>query len=1006
LLSGLVALFGLSACGGVDDDTPSGVLDIQPIEWQLVFEDDFDGDSLDESKWNIEEGDGCPDLCGWGNNEQQIYSEDNITVADGILTIQGREEADGTFTSARINTKGKFDFRYGKVEVKARLPAGQGTWPAIWMLHSDPTIYGPWPLSGEIDIMEAFNLGVDDNNSIRSSTHYGLPTQPPEGTTAAYDPAGFSPDMTSYVYTMEWERDKIRFYVDGEHWQSQKGSEWYVYYPAAEAGLFETDLYDEYSPYQVGTLDSPFDQLLVGGNPVGDPDPSIFPQNLEVDYVRVYECANANPDTGRGCGTADASVVPLSDNDGNALEKETTAQPYREELPLFTDGPETLSVTVGDQTSTNTLQVGGFTGDGASVINDPAFADPDDPENIVWRVSVSGGVANAYLETEDKTDDPLLESGFDFSGNRRGDIGGYPVGEVAFDMQVNAIEEGTDILIKLQSEEFPNLGQVVLPQSELVIGEWKAYSVKFDMFLANPNPDGTGVDLANVWLPFVIEVQNGSADVYLDNIRATNACQVVGACGADLKATLPDVVVYDDAVNTDVWSRGIVASDSGTGFEDYTDPDNPANKVNWREIASDEAERGNVIEVTFNDSDAFGVWFIGSGPTDLSAYGAGAVQFDLKVLDYGNNTEGMTFKIDCTFPCGSGDEKLGFIADGVWETVTFPVALLLDTPAPPATGLELDIVTTGIVLFPTTQSGDIVFQVDNIRWIAETDALPLEQIDLPVTFDDPLVDYTVIDFGEPVPASTVLGEDPDNADNTVAITTKPAGAPVWAGTTIGNPDFANPIPFTDTDTVMSVNVYSPTAGIPVVLKVENVDNGDLFAEVSVNTTVANEWETLVFDFATPNAGALDPNVEYGKASIFFDFGTEGNDAVYYWDDVRFGAPPSPGIGLTNGGFETGDFSGWTINSGDNTVGAPGVGPRSGAFAAQLTAPGGTGVAEIRQTFAANPGDEVNFSAWMLTEAPLPEGPTELWPGQDRLQRRGRQRPGTGVSEHRAIRAPG
>jgi beta-glucanase (GH16 family) len=307
LLSGLVALFGLSACGGVDDDTPSGVLDIQPIEWQLVFEDDFDGDSLDESKWNIEEGDGCPDLCGWGNNEQQIYSEDNITVADGILTIQGREEADGTFTSARINTKGKFDFRYGKVEVKARLPAGQGTWPAIWMLHSDPTIYGPWPLSGEIDIMEAFNLGVDDNNSIRSSTHYGLPTQPPEGTTAAYDPAGFSPDMTSYVYTMEWERDKIRFYVDGEHWQSQKGSEWYVYYPAAEAGLFETDLYDEYSPYQVGTLDSPFDQLFhliinlaVGGNPVGDPDPSIFPQNLEVDYVRVYECANANPDTGRG----------------------------------------------------------------------------------------------------------------------------------------------------------------------------------------------------------------------------------------------------------------------------------------------------------------------------------------------------------------------------------------------------------------------------------------------------------------------------------------------------------------------------------------------------------------------------------------------------------------------------------------------------------------------------------------------------------------------------------
>ncbi|MGD2033202.1 MAG: hypothetical protein PVJ74_12060 [Gammaproteobacteria bacterium] len=253
--------------------------------------------------------------------------------------------------------------------------------------------------------------------------------------------------------------------------------------------------------------------------------------------------------------------------------------------------------------------------------------------------------------------------------------------------------------------------------------------------------------------------------------------------------------------------------------------------------------------------------------------------------------------------------------------------------------------------------------------------VPLNQIDLPVTFDDPLVDYTVIDFGDP-PVSTVLGEDPDNAENTVAITTKPTGAPVWAGTTIGNPDFANPIPFTDTDTQMSVRVYSPTAGIPVLLKVENVDNGDLFAEVSVSTTVANEWETLVFDFATPNAGALDPAVEYGKASIFFDFGTEGNDAVYYWDDVQFGAPPPADIELSNPGFESGDFTGspgWTVNAGDNTVGAPDGGARSGSFAAQLTTTGGGGTAEIRQTFAASPGDEVYFSAWMLTEAALPEG---------------------------------
>jgi hypothetical protein len=256
----------------------------------------------------------------------------------------------------------------------------------------------------------------------------------------------------------------------------------------------------------------------------------------------------------------------------------------------------------------------------------------------------------------------------------------------------------------------------------------------------------------------------------------------------------------------------------------------------------------------------------------------------------------------------------------------------------------------------------------------------LNQIDLPVTFDDPLVDYTVQDFGDPVAVSTMLAVDPDDAANTVAMSTKPTGAPLWAGTTIGNPDFANPIPFTPTETLMSVDVRVPVAGIPVRLKVETTDcpsdNSDVtcFAETDVFPTMADTWETLTWDFSLVG---IDTTKTFVKASIFFDFGTEGNDAVYLWDNVRFGgdAPPPEGIELVNSDFETGDFAGWTVNAGDNTVGVPGVGAQSGAFAAQLTAPGGNGVAEIRQTFAANPGDEVNFSAWMLTEAALPAGPS-------------------------------
>jgi hypothetical protein len=177
--------------------------------------------------------------------------------------------------------------------------------------------------------------------------------------------------------------------------------------------------------------------------------------------------------------------------------------------------------------------------------------------------------------------------------------------------------------------------------------------------------------------------------------------------------------------------------------------------------------------------------------------------------------------------------------------------------------------------------------VDNIRWVAQTEAPPLAQVDLPVTFDDPGVDYTVIDFGG---ASTLVGADPDDAGNSVAITTKGAGAETFAGTVVGTGSgFANPIPFTATETQMSVLVRSPAAGIPVLLKVENAD-ASIFAEVFATTTQADTWERLVFDFSTVG---IDPSVSFVQAIIFFDFGQVGAGDTYYWDDLRFGAAAPP-----------------------------------------------------------------------------------------------------------------
>ena len=908
----IAAVLFLTGCGGASDSTPAGEFNPPVVEFVTVFEDNFDGTSIDPNRWNVITGDGCPELCGFGNNEEQVYSADNISLADGVLRIEGRREADSSFTSAKLDTNGKFDFRYGRIEVSAKLPGGQGIWPAIWLYHSDPTVYGPWPLSGEIDIVEGFNLGVNGNTAVRSTTHYGLPTLPFNGTGSAFDD-GTDPTQGFREYAVEWERDKIRFFVDGVHFQTQTSDDWYTYFPADEEGF-----YDPLGAFKTGPRDAPFDQmyhlilnLAIGGNPVGSPDgTTAFPQVMEIDYVRVMECVNANPDTGRGCGSGDVNIVPLEDNDGGPLADVETAQPYIERLDLYEDAPAVLTLSAGGVESSNTLVPDGFTGDGATVVSDPLFQDPDDAENTVWRVEISGATSNVYLGSEVFDDESsVLKTGFNFSDNRLGGEGGDGVGELAFDMKVNSLSDGANIVIKIDSG-FPNVGEFTLPTDEIAVGEWKTYSVKFSDLVANPGfvdcCGGTGVDLAAVINPFVLEVQGGSADLYLDDIYVTNACKVVGACGVDLQSNVPNLNVFIDTVNQSAWATGIAASDSGSGFSDYTATSDPANKVNWEILADDDTARGDVVEVRFNDSSAFGVWFVKSPtPVNMSAYSAGALVFDLNVSDYGNNTTGMTMKVDCSFPCTSGDQNLGVIADGVWEEITVPVSRLV------AGGLDLAAVNTGIVLFPTAQSGDITFRVDNIRWVAETEAPPLDQIDLPLSFEGDTTAFGLTDFGG---ASSSLVADPLDADNTVAQTVKSSTAETFAGTVMGNGSgFANPIPFTADGTTMTVRVYSPAAGIPVLLKVENAD-ASVFSEVIVNTTVANAWEILTFDFSTVS---IDTSATFVQAIIFFNFNNAGADRTYFWDDVTFGAavtPTSGGADFEPAGapYTFGDFGGGAV----------------------------------------------------------------------------------------------
>ncbi|MEL6969602.1 MAG: glycoside hydrolase family 16 protein [Bacteroidota bacterium] len=246
--------------------------------YSMVWSDEFDGDSVDDSKWSYDLGDGCdisPDLCGWGNNELQYYTDrpENVRVNDGILTMTAKREFplylnQHQYTSTRMVTKNKGDWRYGRIDVRARLPIGQGLWPAIWMLPTD-NVYGGWPKSGEIDIMEY--LG-NDPDRVFGTIHYGHDFW---RFTSEYFEKDASPNFNDefHIFSVLWNEDCIQMMVDGEPFGT----------PFSRSTTLPTTW--------------PFDQnfhlimnIAVGGNLPGNPDASTqFPQVMEVDYVRVFQ---------------------------------------------------------------------------------------------------------------------------------------------------------------------------------------------------------------------------------------------------------------------------------------------------------------------------------------------------------------------------------------------------------------------------------------------------------------------------------------------------------------------------------------------------------------------------------------------------------------------------------------------------------------------------------------------------------------------------------------------
>ena len=693
-----VAASLMTACSGPADTDDAAATSTD--NWKLVWSDEFDGDALDVNKWVHE-----VNCFGGGNNEQQCYTDrpENTQVADGILSIIAREEsfsgpatweiypgydpddmsATQPYTSGRIVTRGKYSVRYGRIEMRARLPKGQGVWPAFWML-SDDDAYGGWPLSGEIDIVEGFNTGVPGAGRVTGATQYGMlwPNYVPMD--EHYHPVDkLTEDY--HVYAVEWEADELRWFIDGEHYMTQRSDNWYSYIWGGQDTGFHV-------PTSGAPFDKPFHIILnlaIGGNAVGRADAG-WPDDRRflVDYVRVYQCDSGNKD-GTGCTGLMDPVNP------DVAAKPDDGKPTLSLYTLYDDRPSTLDLSFNDAPAENALAL---KSDGAVSVSETEGG--DDRGNVIQaRFDGAGSVSlvsGDMSATEGLLDAVELQGRFPW-GNQ---------GEILFDLRVNSIAEETELKVGLDGTE----GQpvpIALPEP----GQWTRVAVRLLEFLQPDSINLTGLDLATIDKLFVLE-STGAADILVDNVSIS--CAVTSAniewlpeqsCSMQPAVEILPVespaVLFDD--ETSDWTfQGL----------------NPAAVV---EVGpGDDIARGNVITVRFEASGTFG-HFGSGGPRDFSTFAGGTLEFDLLIESEPDGTE-WTMLVDCTYPCGTGPVPLAASVEGKapvvgnWQHYTFRVDDLVNREG---SSLDLSKVNVPLAVFPAwnNQTG-AVYRLDNVVYTA------------------------------------------------------------------------------------------------------------------------------------------------------------------------------------------------------------------------------------------------------------------------------------------------
>ena len=688
----------LMGCGGESAKTESDFTTVDPAQpvsdWQLVWSDDFDGSAIDSAKWTHE-----VNCVGGGNNEQQCYTDDpaNSYVADGMLHIvalPADEGAEKPYTSARLNTRYKGDFKYGRFEMRAKLPSGQGSWPAFWMLPTD-YVYGGWPKSGEIDIMEAVNLKVADEegnveSNIHGTLHYGRDWPNNVNSGKAYEfPADMNPADDFHTYAIEWQEGEIRWYVDGYLYATQRKST-VRYNASGEAvGLSHRGWFAEYYDQITGELttfwnNAPFDQefhlllnLAVGGdwpenvNNLGiDAEAFAAGQEYVIDYVHVYECAS-DPDTGKGCETIRPGYESLDDAlvEGEAPIPTPPSSGVVQNLTIFNDAANP-NWPAWDCCGGSTPMI---------------VEDPEQGAVYEFMVGASPTVNGFISRDEFITAENDQASPFDGSGM-------LETGVISFDMKVVSAPASPDAawLFKVESNNASSAAELPLADNRdgvtPVVGVWQTYVFPLQM-LADMGLDVSAIDVLMVFPSWGL----GEGAVYqLDNV--------------EIKAPSPEVVFFDDGENPDwvMW--------------DCCGGSMPTEEL-------DDDDHGLVAQFSIGEAPTV-MGFItrganGGGDTPFDAsviLQTGVLEFEMKVVDAPSSPDASwLIKLESSdgataveLPVTDSQEGVAPVT-GEWQTYTFKLSDLSDG------GLDVSAIDV-LMIFPAWGTGNgAVYRVDNAR---------------------------------------------------------------------------------------------------------------------------------------------------------------------------------------------------------------------------------------------------------------------------------------------------